>query len=58
METILGFIRHALTFGAGFLVAKGYIDDASAQEGVGAVVALIGVIWSALSKSAAFPSIK
>jgi hypothetical protein len=58
METILGIIRHLLTFGGGWLVAKGYIDEASATEIVGAVTTLVGVVWSGLSKSDKFPAIK
>lgn len=58
METVLGLIRHALTFGGGFLVAKGYLDEASVGELVGAVTTVIGIVWSGLSKSDKFPAIK
>ena len=58
METILGIIRHVLTFGGGYLVAKGYLDEASATEVVGALTTIAGVIWSGLSKSDKFPAIK
>lgn len=58
METILGLIRHILTFGGGYLVAKGQLDDASMQEAVAAITALVGIVWSALAKSDKFPSIK
>jgi energy-converting hydrogenase Eha subunit C len=58
METVLGLIRHLLTFGGGFLVAKGYLDEASAGELVGAVTTIVGIVWSGLSKSDKFPAIK
>ncbi len=49
-EKVLGLIRHTLTFVGGLLVAKGAIDEATATEVVGAVVTLIGGIWSVLVK--------
>lgn len=58
METILGLIRHVLTFAGGYLVAKGHINDAGMQEAVAAIVSLVGIIWSALAKSDKFPAIK
>lgn len=58
METVLGLIRHLLTFGGGFLVAKGYLDEASVSELVGALTTVIGVVWSGIAKSDKFPAIK
>lgn len=58
METILGIIRHALTFGAGYMVSKGYLDAASTETVVGAIMTLVGITWSALAKSDKFPKIK
>lgn len=49
-ETIAGVIRHILTFGGGYVVAKGWADDATVQTAVAGVVAIGGVIWSALAK--------
>lgn len=49
-EQIFGIIRHALTAAGGALVAKGVIDEAGLTEAVGALVTLIGVIWSAAVK--------
>lgn len=48
-EKILGIVRHILTFGGGYAVAKGYLDDAAMLEMVGATVTVIGGIWSILS---------
>ena len=44
---ILGLIRHILTFGGGVLVAKGILDEGVATELVGALITLIGGVWSA-----------
>lgn len=56
--TILGLIRHILTFAGGIFASKGYIDGSEVEGVVGAVVTLVGVVWSALAKSDKFPSIK
>ena len=45
-EQILGIVRHVLTFGGGLVVAKGLVDEATAQYIIGSVLALIGTIWS------------
>ena len=50
METVLGIIRHALTFGGGFLVAKNWLSGDELVTGVGAAVALIGLAWSIIQK--------
>ena len=52
-DKISGVIRHLLTFGAGYLVAKGIVDEATSVELVGAVMTVVGVIWSWRSKPAA-----
>jgi hypothetical protein len=49
-EQVLGIIRHGLTFVGGILITKGLIDDATSTEIIGAVVALVGTIWSVISK--------
>ncbi len=49
-DQIFGIVRHALTAAGGALVAKGVIDEAGLTEAVGALVTLIGVIWSAMAK--------
>lgn len=49
-DTLLGFIRHALTFGGGFAVAKGLLEPEMLTEAVGALVTLIGVVLSAKDK--------
>ena len=51
METILGFVRHALTFGGGILASKGLLPESQVELAVGAAITLIGIVWSALAKS-------
>jgi len=46
---ILGIVRHLLTFGSGFLIAKGKLDITGAETIIGATLALIGSVWSVLS---------
>lgn len=45
-EQVLGIVRHTLTFVGGLLVTKGLIDDAQLTELTGAIVSVVGVIWS------------
>jgi hypothetical protein len=49
-EQILGLVRHILTFAGGVVVAKGLIEDTQVSELVGAIIALVGSVWSVLSK--------
>ena len=43
---VQGVLRHILTFGGGFLVAKGWIPEGMVEEVVGAVMTLLGLVWS------------
>ena len=49
-EQILGLVRHVLTFVGGFLITKGVIDEAISAEAIGALITLIGSVWSVASK--------
>lgn len=49
-EIVFGIIRHTLTFFGGVLVLKGVIDEATLSELSGAVITLIGGIWSVVEK--------
>jgi hypothetical protein len=49
-EQILGILRHTLTTVGGVLVTRGYIDDSMLIEGAGAIVTLVGIVWSIISK--------
>lgn len=49
-KQVLGIVRHVLTFAGGYAAAQGYADDATVQQVVAGVVALVGVIWSIVDK--------
>lgn len=51
-EQVLGLLRHLLTFAGGFIVTKGLIDESLYTELVGGVLALVGTVWSIVSKKA------
>lgn len=48
--TILGLIRHGLTTLGGALVADGLLSSSQVNDGVGAIVILIGLGWSVYQK--------
>lgn len=50
-DVILGFIRHLLTFGGGFVTAEGLANADEITTGVSAVVTLVGLIWSIIDKT-------
>jgi hypothetical protein len=52
-EQFLGILRHVLTTLGGIMVTKGVIDETMAVEATGAIITLIGVIWSVASKQKA-----
>lgn len=45
-DVVLGVVRHLLTFGGGYVAAKGIVDQALVNEGIGAIMTLIGLAWS------------
>ena len=45
-EKLLGIVRHVLTFGGGFLMAEGLVDEAILNVIVTGVIALVGAVWS------------
>jgi len=49
-EQVLGILRHTLTFVGGLLVMKGIIDTETLAELSGAVMTLVGGVWSVVSK--------
>lgn len=48
----LAFVRHLLTFGGGFLIARGYLDAATMEAIIGGLVTVIGAVWSVAEKKA------
>jgi hypothetical protein len=57
-EQILGVLRHTLTFLGGILVVRGWTDESTLQEIIGATSTLIGGIWSILSKVKPKPEVE
>lgn len=51
-EQVLGLVRHVLTFVGGVYIAKGLVDEGTTSEIIGAVITLVGSVWSVLSKKA------
>lgn len=49
-DMVLGLVRHVLTFGGGLLASNGIIGSSDVEIGVGALVTLIGLAWSAFDK--------
>ena len=49
-QAILGIVRHVLTFGGGVMPQNGLASGEEVTTGISAVVTLIGVIWSVMSK--------
>jgi hypothetical protein len=49
-EQLLGVIRHGLTVAGGALIAKGVLDESVSNEIIGAIMSLVGVVWSFFSK--------
>jgi len=49
-EQVLGVLRHSLTFLGGILVAKGLVDESTFVELSGALITLVGGLWSVLGK--------
>ncbi len=50
LATISGIIRHAMTFGGGYLIDKDLTTTTEWEGAVAAVVTLVGVVWSMYEK--------
>jgi hypothetical protein len=49
-EQVLGIVRHSLTFVGGILIMKGVVDEATFTEISGAIITLVGGVWSIIIK--------
>lgn len=49
-DAVLGLVRHALTFGGGYLVAQGLATNDDVTTWVAGIAAAIGVAWSIYQK--------
>lgn len=45
-----GLIRHTLTFVGGLLLYNGLLNENEVQEGVSALMTIVGLVWSILEK--------
>lgn len=52
----LGILRHILTAIGGALFARGTMTEADASEAIGAIITLVGVIWSVVEKNRRSPA--
>jgi len=50
-EQISSILRHVLTFGGGFIVAKGWISAEALPGIVGAIITVGGTIWALFTKT-------
>lgn len=49
-ETILGIVRHVLTFVGGIVVAKGLLDEGVVTAVIGGALTVVGAVWSVVDK--------
>ncbi len=45
-EYLTAIVRHTLTAVGGFAMSKGWVDNATVETVIGAVLTLVGVGWS------------
>lgn len=50
-EQISSILRHILTFGGGFIVAKGWVSAETMTGLVGAVITIGGAVWALVNKT-------
>ena len=50
-EQISSILRHVLTFGGGFIVAKGWVSETVMLQIVGAVITVGGAVWGFFNKT-------
>jgi hypothetical protein len=53
LDKTLGLVRHILTFVGGYLVTSGVLTEPTLSTGIGAIITLIGVVWSVIDKNKA-----
>ena len=49
-EELLGIVRHVLTFVGGIIVTNGLVDQSAMAELSGAVLTIVGIVWSVMNK--------
>jgi hypothetical protein len=54
-EQVLGIVRHGLTFLGGLLVTKGLMDSGMVEQVMGALMTVVGGLWSVFAKKSPTP---
>jgi hypothetical protein len=54
-QLLLSLIRHGLTAGGSYIVANGYANNTQAQTITGALLVVIGLVWSYFNKKNLLP---
>lgn len=49
-DQMLGMVRHVMTLGGGWWIAKGVVDENTMSQLIGAVMTIIGFVWSISEK--------
>ena len=49
-EAVMGILRHGLTTLGGAVVGSGYLSGSELEAAIGAILTLVGVIWSVIQK--------
>lgn len=49
-NTVLSLLRHALTFGGGYLAAKGLLSEDTLSALVPALITAVGAVWGAVDE--------
>jgi hypothetical protein len=57
-ETVFTIVRTVLKVGGGFIIAKGFADEAMVTELTGAIVSIIGVVWGIIAAKKAADAAK
>jgi hypothetical protein len=47
---VLAMLRHLLTFAGGALAARGIVDSGTVEVVSGAVLTIVGAVWSVVEK--------
>lgn len=50
-QVMLSMLRHLITLGCGYLVAKGYITESLQEQIIGGVGAVFAMVWGAGQKA-------
>ena len=49
-DTVLSIVRHALTFGGGFVASKGILSEDTTEALIAGLITFVGVVWGAVDE--------